>query len=98
MSVLRDLRYGLRILIRNPSYALAAVGVVALGIGATTAVFTLLRAVLLQPLPYRDPARLVIFRADAPGFTHHPGITGEEFSALRARSDLFEDVAAISGV
>jgi predicted permease len=98
VNLLRDFRYGLRILGRNPSYAVAAVGVVALGIGASTAVFTIVRAVLLQPLPYRDPARLVIFRADAPGYTRHPGIIGAEFSALRARTDLFEDVAAVNGV
>src|SRR5438552_1869160 len=98
MIVLRDVRYGLRILTRNPSYAAAALTVVALGIGASAAVFTVVRAVLLQPLPYRHPDRLVLFRADAPGYTWYPGITGEEFFALRARTDVFEDVAAINGV
>jgi putative ABC transport system permease protein len=98
MNLLRDLRHGLRILARNPSYAAAALGVAALGIGATSAVFTVVRAVLLQPLPYRDPGRLVLFRADAPGLTRHPGVTGAEFHALRARTDLFEDVAAVNGV
>ncbi|OLC42031.1 MAG: hypothetical protein AUH43_23445, partial [Acidobacteria bacterium 13_1_40CM_65_14] len=96
--IARDVRYALRLLFRNPSFAVASLAVIALGIGASTAVFTIVRAVLLQPLPYRDPARLVIFRADAPGYTRHPGITGAEFSALRARTDLFEDVAAVNGV
>jgi len=98
MNVLRDVRYGLRILARNPSYAAAALAVMALGIGASTAVFTVVRAVLLQPLPYREPDRLVLFRADAPGFERYPGITGNEFHALQERTDLFEDVAAINGV
>jgi putative ABC transport system permease protein len=98
MNVLRDVRYGLRILARNPSYAAAALAVMALGIGASTAVFTVVRAVLLQPLPYREPDRLVLFRADAPGFEPYPGITGNEFHALQERTDLFEDVAAINGV
>lgn len=98
MNLLRDVRYGLRILARNPSYAAAALAVMALGIGASTAVFTVVRAVLLQPLPYREPNRLVLFRADAPGYTRYPGITGDEFYALRDRTDIFEDVAAINGV
>src|SRR5256885_2496479 len=98
MNLLRDVRYGLRILARHPTYAAAALAVIALGIGASTAVYTVVRAVLIQPLPYREPGRLVLFRADAPGFAHRPGITGDEFHALRERTDLFEDVAAISGV
>jgi putative ABC transport system permease protein len=98
MNLLRDVRYGLRILVRNPSYAAAALAVMALGIGASTAVFTVVRAVLLQPLPYREPNRLVLFRADAPGYTRYPGITGDEFYALRDRTDIFEDIAAINGV
>lgn len=98
MNLLRDIRYGLRILVRNPAYASAAIAVMALGIGASTAVFTVVRAVLIQPLPYREPDRLVLFRADAPGYRRYPGITGNEFHALRDRSDLFEDVAAINGV
>lgn len=98
MNLLRDFRYGLRILIRNPTFGAAAIAVVALGIGATTAVFSVVRGVLLQPLPYREPQRLVVFRADAPGFTRYPGITGDEFAAFRGRPDIFEDVAAINGV
>ena len=98
MNLLRDIRYGLRILARNPSYAAAALAVMALGIGASTAVFTVVRAVLLQPLPYREPNQLVLFRADAPGFARYPGLTGDEFYTLRERTDLFEDIAAINGV
>lgn len=79
-------------------YAAAALAVMALGIGASTAVFTVVRAVLMQPLPYREPGRLVLFRADAPGYQRYPGITGNEFHALKERTNLFEDVAAINGV
>lgn len=93
MTFLRDLRFGVRILVRNPSYAAAAIAVVALGIGATTAVFTVVRAVLLQPLPYRDVDRLVLFRAHAPGFDDQPVLTPDEFHAIQDRRDLFEDVA-----
>lgn len=54
-----DLRYGLRQLRRNPGFAATAVGVLALGICASTAIFAFVDAVLIQPLPYRDPSRIV---------------------------------------
>ena len=57
---MRDVRYALRTLSRNPGFSLAAILVLALGIGANTAIFTVVRAVLLAPLPYRDPGRLVL--------------------------------------
>src|SRR5712691_6410087 len=96
MRFLGDVRFALRILARNPSYAAAAVTVLALGIGAVTAMFTVVRAVLLQPLPYRDADRLVTFRVDGPAVAHAPLLTGEEFFALRERTDAFEAVATVN--
>jgi putative ABC transport system permease protein len=93
MTIFRDLRFGFRLLTRNPSFGVAAIAVLALGIGATTAVFSVVRGVLLQPLPYRDVDRIVTFRADAPGFDHAPALTTEEFFALRARTDIFDEAA-----
>lgn len=55
----QDLRYGLRILVRNPSFTLTAVVLLALGIGANTAIFSVVKAVLLWPLPYKDSERIV---------------------------------------
>jgi putative ABC transport system permease protein len=93
VTLSRDLRFGFRILTRNPSYAVAAVLVAALGVGSTTAVFSVVRGVLLQPLPYRDVDRLVTFRTDAPGFRHTPAISDAEFRALRELHDVFDDLA-----
>lgn len=64
-SLLHDLRYGARALFRTPSFTLIAVVVMALGIGANVALFTVVRSVLLKPLPYNDPDRLaLLYEAD----------------------------------
>ena len=96
MSFLRDFRHGFRLLTRNPTFTAAALTVVALGIGATTAVFSVVRAVVLQPLPYRDADRLVLFRADGPGVVRQALVTGEEIAAIRTRPDLFEAIAVVN--
>ena len=57
--MLRDLRYGFRILARNPAFAVTAVLTIAFGIGATTTIFSVLYSVVLEPLPFREPERLV---------------------------------------
>src|SRR4029453_14410037 len=71
-------------------------GVVAAGCGAPTAVFSVVRGVLLQPLPYREPNRLVLFRAEAPGVARQGLVTGGELAAIKARTDLFESIGVIN--
>ncbi|HEY3202452.1 MAG TPA: permease prefix domain 1-containing protein, partial [Thermoanaerobaculia bacterium] len=66
-TILQDVRFGLRTLRRSPGYAAAAVLTLALGIGANTAIFSVVYGVLLQSLPYGGGDRLVRIRADAPG-------------------------------
>jgi predicted permease len=70
-SLARDLRYGLRTLSRAPGFTFVAVVVIALGIGANVALFTVVRSVLLKPLPFRDSGRLVLMYEYEPDRPHH---------------------------
>ena len=63
-SLLSDLRLAIRSALRQPGFAAVVVGTLALGIGANTAMFALIHAALLKPLPYREPDRLVLARRD----------------------------------
>lgn len=77
-TILQDVRYGWRTLRKSPGYATAAILTLALGIGANTAIFSVVHGVLLQSLPYRGGDRLVRLRVDAPG----AGIEDGRFAAL----------------
>lgn len=61
---MRDLAFAARALRRSPLFTLAAIVTIALGVGASTAIFSVANAVLLRPLPYKDPERLVVVYAD----------------------------------
>ncbi len=78
-SLLQDLRYSFRQLANAPGFSLAAIVTLALAIGATTAIFSLVEGVLLRPLPFKDPARLVFLGDILEGVTHAedgaPGVT-----------------------
>src|SRR3954470_2031849 len=89
--LLQELRVCIRQLRRSPAFTLAAVLTLAVGIGANTAVFTLLENILLAPLPYRDAQRIVGIetRSEKPG-RQSPRVTGGDVVDLRAQKEAFE--------
>jgi putative ABC transport system permease protein len=90
----RDLRYAARVLLRAPGFAAIAVVTLALGIGANAAIFSVLGSVLLRPLPYADPARLVMIgEREADGTASNVGYA--TFLDWRDRSRGFEEMALI---
>ena len=90
-----DLVYALRHLRKNPGYALVTILTLALGIGANTAIFSVVNGVILKPLPYPDPARLVFITTQFPnlGFNQF-WVSAPEFVEFRERNQSFEDVGA----
>jgi predicted permease len=93
----RDVRYGARTLTRSPGFSLIAILVMALGIGATTSLFSIVRAVLLKPLPFRDPDKLVMvyehFRTSLGGDGFNV-VSPADFRDWRTQTHGFQDMAA----
>src|SRR5438874_12669393 len=91
--LLQDLRFGLRMLRKSPGFAAVVILTVAHGIGATTAVVSVVDATLLRPLPYSQPERLVSIQADLPGLgARDVGISQPEWKDLQ-ESGIFEYVS-----
>jgi predicted permease len=95
-STVLDVRYAVRALRRTPAFAAAAVLTFALGIGATTAIFSVVKVVLIEPLPYRHADRLAFIWADVTdlGYPHAP-LAGPELAEFQERASSFELLGGI---
>jgi putative ABC transport system permease protein len=96
-TLFHDIRYGLRMMAKNPAFTFFVVAVLALGIAANTAIFSIADAVLVRPLPFRHADRLVMVWEDASsyGFPRDTPAAGN-FADWKARNQVFEDMAASS--
>src|SRR5581483_11209509 len=96
-TLLQDLLFGARMLWKKPGFTLVAVITLALGIGANTAIFSVVNAVLLRPLPYPEPGRLVMaFLSDPQEGLNRSSLGIADFLAVREQNQSFEKVAIFS--
>src|SRR3979409_584421 len=92
-SIFKDIRYGIRSLAKQPAFSAVAVITLALGIGANTAIFSVVNAVLLRPLPYDDPERIVwLWEPEPPPETTRTSLP--DFLGWKEQNRSFEDLAA----
>lgn len=94
----QDIRYGLRTVAKKPGFAAIVIFTLALGIGANTAIFSVVYGVLLRPLPYPEPDRITQISISSNGELDYSGFNAEEFAFWRAHSEPFQYVAATTGV
>jgi len=93
-NLLKDLRYGARTLFKNPGFTVVALLALALGIGANTAVFSIVNAVLLRPLRFEQPERLVtIWETNLSQGLGHSQVSPVTFTDWRQQNHIFNDVA-----
>jgi predicted permease len=97
-TLLQDVRYGIRMLVKSPGFTIVAVLTLALGIGANTAIFSVVNAVLLESLPYREPAQLMtVLETKSSQGLDWLYITPANFLEWRRRATMFESIAASHG-
>src|SRR5271156_2208750 len=95
-TLLQDVRFGLRMLVKKPTFTIVAVLTLALGVGANTAIFSIVNAVLLRSLPYPDPDRLVRIFFNEPGVgLRDVTFSKPELDDLQTRAGVFEDVTPV---
>jgi putative ABC transport system permease protein len=94
--ILQDLRYGFRLLLRAPGFSAIAIGALAIGIGANTAIFSIVNTLLIQGLPYRDADRLaVVWEHNLPRDRRSNVVSPGNFIHWREMNQVFEDIAAV---
>src|SRR5262249_18707019 len=95
--LLQDLAYGLRTLVKRPAFTTVAIILLALGIGANTAIFSVVYSFLLRPLPFKDPDRLVmVFSDNTRQQVAYGPSSADDLSDFQKQNDVFEGLATVS--
>ncbi|HEX6731302.1 MAG TPA: ABC transporter permease, partial [Pyrinomonadaceae bacterium] len=93
-TIIKDLRFGLRSMLKRPGFSAIALLALALGIGANTAIFSLVNAVILQPLPFDDPDQLVWAWGNIRNASNRASVAPPDFLDFRSQNKTFEELAA----
>lgn len=99
-TILRDLRYSVRMLLKSPGFTAVAILSIAIGIGANTTVFSVVNAVLLKSVPYKDPNSLVLIWGDIKAENNlkkHNQVSATDIADIRAQGTVLEDIATYAG-
>ncbi|HEY7159811.1 MAG TPA: ABC transporter permease, partial [Acidobacteriota bacterium] len=94
-TLLRDIRYGIRFFLRNAAFSAVAVIILALGIGATSSIFSVINSVLLKDLPFKDPARLVSLYGNFTQLSKAP-VSGADYLDWKKRSQSFSGMSCFA--
>ena len=94
-ALLKDFRHSLRMFVQSPAFTLAAVAALTLGIGANTAIFSVVNAVLLKPVGVPDPDRVVVFMNVTPRGSG-PAASPAKFAHYQQQTDIVQDVSAFN--
>jgi predicted permease len=98
-NLFSDLRYAARLLFRSPGFTIVAIGVLSIGIASGITIFSVVNAVLLRPLPYLEPDRLVLVRESLPKlYEVEGGVSAAEYWDYKRDNDVFSDIAAFTTV
>src|SRR5258705_4187040 len=97
-TLVRDIRFGIRSLLKRPGFTAVALIALALGIGANTAIFSLVNAVLLRPLPFNEPDRLVWMWGNIRNGGSRASVSPLDFLDYRNQNTTFENYAAMISV
>ena len=97
-SIIKDIRYGFRSFLKRPGFTAVALIAIALGIGANTAIFSLVNAVILQPLPYPEPDRLVWVYGNIRNGGNRASVSPPDFLDYRSQNKTFEQFAASGSI